>query len=156
LPTGMTRETVIDNICLTCGELELLFTNPTFLAAAVKSWSDSKIYKWSKLWETEQKTYDPLTDYNITETVHDTGSGSGSGTSTDQVSAYNETDFQNANKNINNSSSSSQADRTRTVSGHSSGKTYQELIKQEREAANFSTYDIIAEDFKNTFCVLTY
>lgn len=40
--------------------------------------------------------------------------------------------------------------------GNMGSTSYQELIKEEREVANFCTYDFIAESFKEKFCVRLY
>ena len=45
---------------------------------------------------------------------------------------------------------------TRIEKGNIGVTTTQQMIKEEREIAEFNLYDYIAEDFKNRFCLLVY
>ena len=60
LPQGVDRETVKQNIILETMDLELLYPNPTYMAAAIKSWSMMQLPVWEHLWKTTQYEYNPI------------------------------------------------------------------------------------------------
>lgn len=116
LPQGLDHDTLVNNILMECAELEVLYTNPSFLKFAIDNWSKKELPVWQKLtdlWSSEtdlsgEYDYERKRTANLTHsktgTETDTPSGqiidSGnvSNTTTDSVSAYNSNAFENREK----------------------------------------------------------
>lgn len=164
LPKGISKETVVDNLLLETAELEILFTNPHFMQAAIGTWSAKELPVWQKLYETTVLKYDPISNYdrneNWTERENSDRKGSsensgsvttetegnntqnrnGSGTldTSHYVSAYNETDFTPTAKDSetqNASSTTSQKDSASFDSSESSSGSTSNSEKRSAERA---------------------
>ena len=70
VPTGITKETVIDNILLECYDLELLFPSYNLMKIAIRTWSRTEQPIWQKLYNSENLVYNPIwnVDGDVTET----------------------------------------------------------------------------------------
>lgn len=71
LPPEVDRETLIDNLLLETGELELLYSRPESLKAMIAVWSKKQLPIWTKLEETLHFDYNPIHNYDRTETHSD-------------------------------------------------------------------------------------
>lgn len=72
LPSGIDRDTVIDNILLEGGDFEVLYADPYFMRAAIGTWS-SKHYRTFEKWITALNIeYNPLENYDRQENWTDT------------------------------------------------------------------------------------
>ena len=149
LPEGISKDTVVDNLLMETAELEILYPNPYFMQAAIGTWSSKELPVWKKLYETTVLKYDPISNYDrseswtenentdkegnseirgsvSTETEGNTTqnrNGSGSLNTSHYVSAYNETDFTPTAKDSetqNASSTTSQKDSSSVDSSESS------------------------------------
>jgi len=116
LPQDLDHDTLVNNILMECAELEVLYTNPSFLKFAIDNWSKKELPVWQKLtnlWSSEtdlsgEYDYERKRTANLTHsktgTETDTPSGqiidSGTvgSTTTDSVSAYNSNAFENREK----------------------------------------------------------
>ena len=67
LPKGIERDTVVDNLLMETAELEVLFTNPLFMQAAIGTWSSKELPVWQKLYDTTLLKYNPIQNYDRTE-----------------------------------------------------------------------------------------
>lgn len=122
-------------------------------------------YKWEKLLEIMEVTYDPLKPFDITlneditdtlETVKDKSiyteqdgtRGFNSTTSVPTDNSSNETNREYKRENP----------RTRdyTRKGNIGNTSFQDLIKQEREVANYKLRDILLMDIVSVFCRNVY
>lgn len=68
LPEALDEELLTDNIMLELGELGLLYADPDLMKFYIERWSRKNLEKWTKLYETTQYEYDPIENYNRTET----------------------------------------------------------------------------------------
>lgn len=73
IPAGINKEALINNICLQCGELEIMYPDLNTMKLAITVWSIAQQKTWEKLYKTMVVDYNPIwnVDANITET--DTG-----------------------------------------------------------------------------------
>lgn len=69
LPEGMDKETLVNMIIFELGELSVLYSRPSFLKLYISKWSNSRINVWNHLWALENEEYDPLDNYNRTDTT---------------------------------------------------------------------------------------
>ena len=68
LPDGVEKEVVINSIVSELAELDLLYSNPIVLKPLIAVWSNKELYNWKKLFATMNFEYNPIDNYNVTET----------------------------------------------------------------------------------------
>ena len=184
VPEGMTKETVVNNILLSCAELEILYSRPEIMKLAIGVWSDSNQIVWNKLYNTMTVEYNPL--WNVDADIVETGSGNrniarhNQGTGSDNqtidmtdvksVQGFNSNEWAAAEKNetdgTNNRALASTEDEsvaetsgdTRSIrrTGNIGVTSSQQLIQAEREVAEFNMVKYITDSFKKSFCIMIY
>ena len=248
LPEDVSKETLTNNIMMTCGDMETFIPDPSIMKNAIGYWSAAHLDVWRHLVETTQYDYNPIwnkdgtitetetrnlagTDNN-TETRNLAGSdsntetrnlassdnstetrnlagnetrnlaGSTDKTVTTKTNAYNgggltdrdqtieDTDTTDTGTigttdtgtignqrttsdtgTIGNSRTTSDTgtignqrttsdtgtiSRSRTEQGNIGITSTQQLIKEEREIAEFNIYEYITQSFKERFCIMVY
>lgn len=143
LPEGLDNTTLIKSICSELADMELLYPNPEVMKDLIGVWSAGSQYEWSKLYETMQLTYNPIDNYDRTETRTLTSQGTGTGAdggsdslstskshqgseqNTGKVTAFNSGTLADKNQN----SGTSSATDTETAST-TYGKTKQESFNK--------------------------
>ena len=176
VPTGIDRDVVINEILMQCGELELVYPSYTFMKMAIGNWSKMEAKIWDKLWNTENITYNPIwnVDGEVVDSIIRSGDNSentqssvnGNGTRTGSTKGYNEVSWLDNEKDVNNntqtgsgSTSGEWSDtetHTTTRTGNIGVTTTQQMIREERDVADFSTMKYIVNSFKKRFCVMIY
>lgn len=182
LPDGVNKDEVITNICGELAEMELLYPNYEVLRALIGVWSNSSLYKWDKLYKTMLLEYNPIDNYDRTETrkLNSKGKGTGKdggqdsltsgGTNTEKVAGFNSSPSSLVDKNqlTTNGSQTNTYGRTSDTTyekddieeiharGNIGTMSTQEMVQRERNIADFNLYAIITEDFKQRFCLLVY
>lgn len=97
IPTGLSKQDIIDSICLEFADLELLYPDAEVMEDAIGLWSRRELPIWEKLYDTTKFEYNPIhnVDYSETEdhTVNDENSSNttSSGTSSSSGSDSNTT-----------------------------------------------------------------
>lgn len=174
------KDDLINNLLMELCELEILYTDPTFMKQAIKVWSNKRVETWQRLADTMDYEYNPIWNKDVKDTEYikrtkdenrtysDQASSSSSGTNTNQGIAFNSSTFQDREKDISSGSMSStdnattrdagynDENRTFTSQGNQGVTTTQQMIKEEREVVQFNMYDIIIREFKTRFCLLVY
>ena len=74
VPQGASKDTLINQILLEYGEMSVIYSDPDFYKFAIGKWSAAEQDNLSRYWEVMHKTYDPLQNYDRTETVTESGS----------------------------------------------------------------------------------
>lgn len=172
LPDGVDMETARDNILFQCGEMELLYSEPSFLRAMIGNWSKRRAYKWKTLQGTTTLEYNPIENYDRQEEWSDEESGtskaggntSTSGNSLDKKKGFEGGDLVETSGASDSStaqtsstgSSSTKSQHSGYVHGNIGVTTSQQMLMSERDVANFSIYDVIAQDFAREFCMYVY
>lgn len=87
LPDGINKDDIITNICGELAELELLYPNYEVLRALIGVWSRTSLYKWEKLYKTMLLEYNPIDNYDRTETrtLNSKGTGTGKDSGSDTM-----------------------------------------------------------------------
>lgn len=152
LPNGVNRETLIDNLCIELAELEILYTNPDFIKAAIGVWSRKEFASWEKLYTTTTFKYDPISNYDRTEIWEDSGSSSGADNT--KVAGFNSSELVDSGKSDNKSEYKNT--RTGRAYGNIGITTTQQMIAEERKIVVWNIYDHIIQSFKKRFCILVY
>lgn len=170
------KETIIDSICLGTQELEVLYPSVPTLQYAIRVWCKAMSVVWEKMYNTTMLEYNPIENYNRTETITETEKRNDTLSSKSEVNgnseqinqnvAFNNTDFTNNEKNmINNDTSvndnaNNKYNTDKTTTNHSKGNigvtTSQQMIEQERQVSEFNIVQYIVDDFKQRFCLMIY
>lgn len=100
VPSQMSKETFINTIMFQYGEMETLFSDPEAMAFAIQTWSNKNNWSMVKAAAAINVSYDPLNNYDRTETRSRTESGTNTGTVTDSgnTSVTSTTSGTNANE----------------------------------------------------------
>ena len=180
LPQGLDKITLIKSICGECADLELLYPNLEVMKDLIGVWSVGCQYEWNKLLESMNFEYNPIDNYDRTETRTLTSQDGGSDslsttkqhTSQEQdigkVAAFNSSNLADKNQNSGTSSATdtgtatTQYGKTKSDSetirahGNIGVTTTMQMIREQRDIVKFNLYDIITEEFKLRFCILIY
>ena len=172
LPEGVERDTLVDNLLLELGVFETLYPDADFIKAAIKVWSAKECPTWLELLKTTQYEYDPISNYDRTETFStkrkgknsDSGSGETSSNFVGKTAAFNDPELKDkdgADSSGNNSYNSERnIDETVTHTGTTRGNigvtTTQQMIEAQRNVVKFNIYNHIIEAFKMRFCIMIY
>lgn len=68
LPNGVDRDLLINSIITELAEMDLLYSNPIVLKPLISVWSHKEIRIWEKLYNTTTLDYNPIDNYDRTET----------------------------------------------------------------------------------------
>lgn len=160
LPGDIDRDTLLNNLLMELAELEIVYPNPAFMKSAIEAWSAKQVAIWQKLVDTTKLDYNPLNNYDRTETWEDdiTDDGENSSNATSKIAAFNAEPLQDtgAETSAGTSKNTRKVKHTAKISGNIGVTTSQEMLQAERDIAAFSVYDYIINDFKNRFCILVY
>lgn len=174
LPESVDSDAVIGSILIETMDLEVLYSDPVFCQMAIGVWSSKMLPIWEHLAATQNYEYNPIENYDRHEEFTDpvtvkTDTGQGTDTIEGYTSGFNSGNSAASTPNSKTltkpgatytSKIASALDGDMTRTGHIHGNigvtTTQEMIKQEREIAEFSLESYIVEEFKSHFCLLVY
>lgn len=167
LPEGVDHETLTWNILEQCAELEVIYSDPDYMTASIINWSNAMLPNWTKIQEALTAKYNPIwnKDGTIRE-VYNYGaiqqSGTGSGSTTDKVAGFNSDSTHTREESTNtNTGTNRQEEHTDTVERVEQGNIgvteSSAMVQHEVELRRqYNIYKIIAEDFKNKYCLMVY
>ena len=55
-----TKDNIIDNICMECAELEVLYPDAYYMKLAIGVWSAKRLYTWQRIADVLYRKYDPF------------------------------------------------------------------------------------------------
>ena len=184
-PEELDGDLLKGNIILECAELETIYPDPDFFKAAVGGWSNAQLPTWEKLMHDFSIAYNPLENYDRTETWTDSGSENtttnnnttqngtytDTGEKTHSSRAYNDdtllandkddTSGSGSNSNTVTGSGTQGTTKANNRTGHVHGnigiRSAQELLEQSINLEpKTNMYNYIIQAFKNRFCLLVY
>ena len=124
LPDGIDKDNLCDNIILECGEFETLYSEPSFMRAAIGTWS-SKHYRTFEKWITALNLeYNPLENYDRIENWTDKGKENSKITFTDDTET-------STSSTTNSHGKSDQGGNTEDLVSAFDSSSYQESEKHE-------------------------
>lgn len=135
VPTGVDKENVKDNILLESETLEVLYSNPTFLKAAITVWSTERLPIWERLYETTQYEYNPIENYDRYEEGTNSNSGTSSGSNTASESGESSGTSSGQNESISSNTAYDSNTFADSSKGTSSG-TNSTTNEESRETTN--------------------
>lgn len=74
--TNDDKETIIANILNEFAELEVIYPDPVFMKHAIGAWSWKEVPTWDRIYAASLAEYNPIENYNRTETSTETGTSS--------------------------------------------------------------------------------
>lgn len=173
------RDTLVNYIGLKTMSMPLAFPDADFLRKAIHTWSAVNLPSWQRVFDTLFYKYNPIWNkdgtYSESGTARSVDSGSNTTTSgSDNVHythGYNDgtttidgLTWTHADKDVGSGSSTIVLgttnnltdSRQRTEHGNIGVTTTQAMIEEERKLAMLNIFDIIADSFKNFFCIMLY
>ena len=111
----------------------------------VSKFLDSKVSVLDKLYATTQFEYDPIENYNMTESGNDSGATLSAASSDNKSTSYDSLTPNLTDSNSSSSSAQSQSSHSLTRSGNIGVTTSQQMIMQEREVAAYDFLHYVAE-----------
>lgn len=85
------KQILIDNILIETADFECVYSSPEFLAVAIDRWSRKELPTWERIYRVATMSYNPLENYNRTETSTETTENTQQHSGTD-ASAHTGTD----------------------------------------------------------------
>lgn len=168
VPNGVDRETVVQNLLAELSGLEIIYPDAEFMRRFIPVWSAKELPVWQKLYNTTVLEYDPIMNYDRTESIKSKRKATSVNTNTPntesrfKTAAYNSQVLETANSQTlsgtvtDNGTIDNDATTDIRSYGNIGVTTTQQMIEQERETALFNIYDAIIQSFKYRFCVLVY
>lgn len=177
LPDNLSTADFINTLLAHYGEMPVLYSYPPLLKSLIATWSNTSQYTWAHLAETLKAEYNPIENYDRTETSTDvftgttktnaTSNASSNESGKSQVYGYNNLttpadDSASTNTSASNTSSDSAGTNTSTtahdsrVHGNIGVTTTQQMLQSERDVAMFNIYDVICKDFQKRFLIWIY
>lgn len=122
----------------------------------VAKFLESKSSVLDKLYATTQLVYDPIENYNMTESGSDSGATLASASGDNKSTSYDSVTPNLTDSNNSNSSAQSQSSHSLTRSGNIGVTTSQQMIEQEREVATYDFLHSVAEMIVEQFTQSLY
>lgn len=72
LPDEMDKQTLVDLLLIRLAELTVIYNQPDLLKTYIRLWSATRKPIWDRLWELANAEYNPLDNYDRTDTVNTT------------------------------------------------------------------------------------
>lgn len=186
IPEGLELDIFVNNLLAETSELEVLYPNPEVMKVLIGSWSAKCLPVWEHLYETTQYEYNPIENYNRTDTgrinrsntrVHsgtDTETRTTNSQSDEYIAGFDSVPSGNNDGLVKNDRLENTGGGTNTLAhgeqiadngldttsltskGNIGVTTTQKMIREEREIAEFNIYDRMIRDFINRFCIEVY
>lgn len=162
-----TKQNIIDNICLDCAELEIVYPDADYMKLVIGTWSMRRLYTWQRIADVLYRKYDPFLNIQRNEwrtTVEDRDlAGTNDVTGTNNVNAYDDSTATGVQRGtvVTDQDTTDTGTVTTTDVYHAEGdsaiRDRQDIIRLETQQrlAN-DLIDIIIEDFKKRFCLQVY
>lgn len=166
LPTGMDKTTVVNQIMLDNGLLEVVYPEHDLVKGLIKAHFLARQLDYQRLWEAVSQTYNPL--YNLdrkntlTEKTERTDNATGTTASTNEnkVSAFDSSTYQPSEEltGSTNSNTESQGQDVHTLESHEEGSigviTPQDMLRREFDIRkDWNIYKFISMDFRDNFMI---
>lgn len=172
LPEGIDFETLVDRIMIRCMEFSVMHTDIDYAHFQILNFFKVHYRTFEKWISVLDEEYDPLHNYDRTETYTGNGShnnsssqtGSDSNTITTTKAAFNSNSYEpyekNASSGTSNGSGSDSGSfnegHTLRAYGNIGVTTSQQMLESEWDVAKLNIYIAIADLFKDEFCIQVY
>lgn len=172
VPEGIDTEVMVNRIMIRCMEFSVMHTDIEFAHFQILNFFKVHYRTFEKWYEVLDEEYDPLHNYDRTETYTGNGShnnsssqsGQDSNTITTTKAAFNSSGYEPYEKNASSGSSSGSGSdsgsfnegHTLRAFGNIGVMSSQTMLKEEWEVDKLNIYTAIADLFKDEFCIQVY
>ena len=161
LPDGVDRDVLRDTILAEASDLEVLYPDPDIFVILMKQWSRTMLPIWSRIQKAVTEEYNPLYNYDRTETHSEKSSATGTSNNSnlDQVAGYNSNALENSGQQTGSETTNGKNETTyeHRAFGNIGVTTSQRMLQAELDIAhNTNIYQIITNDFIKKFCIQVY
>ena len=165
VPSGISKDTVINNLLMESAELEVLYTDYDFLKQAITYWSDSRQRAWNMMQKVMYEEYDPFINIKRDEVrtiIQDRNlTTDNDGSNTLNTNAWNSDDPVQREQQVIDTTTTNTGNITTTehfhVEGDSAITDAQDVaVKEFKLRADYDLIRYIINDFKKRFCLLIY
>lgn len=156
VPEGLSVEDVSQAIMLYDAELNVLYPDPDFMQLAIQLWSKTRLHAWERIYKALTEDYDPLWNVDGTTTETRTIDSTSSGDSVRSVQGFNSSSFSDATKDSTAGTGKTTETYEQKRGGNIGVTKSQELLESELEVRKTDIYRIIADEFKERFCIMVY
>lgn len=166
LPSGMDKTTVVNQIMLDNGLLEVVYPEHDLLKGLIKAHFLARQLDYQRLWDAVSQTYNPLFNLDrkntLTEKTErtDNASGTTATTSENKVSAFDSSTYQPSEELTGNTNTNTetQGQDVHTLESHEEGSigviTPQDMIRREFGIRkDWNIYKFISMDFRDQFMI---
>lgn len=166
LPSGMDKTTVVNQIMLDNGLLEVVYPQHDLLKGLIKAHFLARQLDYQRLWDAVSQTYNPL--YNLdrkntlTEKTERTDNATGTTATTNEnkVSAFDSSTYQPSEELTGNTNTNTetQGQDVHTLESHEEGSigviTPQDMLRREFDIRrDWNIYKFISMDFRDNFMI---
>ena len=138
LPTGVTKQNVIDGILMDCVELESLYPNADTMKTIIGIWSRRELETWQRIYNASIAEYNPIENYDR----HQSDSRQETHSGDDVTVGNNSTEAER--------SRSGESTSTGTQTGTSNGNTLHQYAAFDSGTLNDQTKDIQTQTVNNS------
>lgn len=172
LPEGIDKDVLITEIIRQASEFSVIYTEPTFLAAMIHSWSLKWYHNFERWYKAVNSEYNALYNLDVEATYTDNKNTNTSGHSdtvasinqSHQKAAYPSEEFKNAERDVGTNNTTSEGYSTGNENGTHTEKRFgnqgvtmsQDMLQAELDVWYNNIYQMIAEIFVTEFCICIY
>lgn len=164
LPEGYSADTLRDTILLECAELEVIYPNPDFCKRAVSLWASSRKPAWERMAKALDSEYNPVHNFDRHEDYTDHSEANVTNTpgttSTTNVSSFNSAEpVPRESVQLSGTDTGNQTgdlEHKGHLYGNIGVTKTQEMISDELSLRKTDLYRIIADEFRERFCIMIY
>ena len=172
VPEDIDNDIMINRIMYACGEFSVMHTDIDFMHAQILNFFKVHYRTFERWIAALNEEYDPLHNYDRTETYTGNGShnnsssqsGSDSNTITTTKAAFNSSGYEPYEKNASSGTSNGSGSDSGSFSeghtlrayGNIGVTTSQQMLESEWDVAKLNIYIAIADLFKDEFCIQVY
>lgn len=166
LPSGMDKTTVVNQIMLDNGLLEVVYPEHDLLKGLIKAHFLARQLDYQRLWDAVSQTYNPLYNLDRKNTLtekterSDNASGTTATTNENKVSAFDTSTYQPSEELTGNTNTNteSQGQDVHTLESHEEGSigviTPQDMLRREFDIRkDWNIYKFISMDFRENFMI---
>ena len=166
LPSGMDKTTVVNQIMLDNGLLEVVYPEHELLKGLIKAHFLARQLDYQRLWDAVSQTYNPLYNLDRKNTLtekterSDSANGTTATSNENKVSAFDSSTYQPSEEltGSTNSNTETQGQDVHTLESHEEGSigviTPQDMLRREFDIRkDWNIYKFISLDFRDQFII---
>ena len=156
LPTGIDKDLFINSLLLDSGEFEVLYDDPDFFKNAISIWGRKWYRTFDKWFNALSISYDPLNNYDRTETWTTNTDSTSNSMSTANRSSYDSAALQPYTSTNDSGTFDGREFRTGRAYGNIGVTTSQQMLEAELNLQEWNLYQHMIDLFKTELLMPIY